>query len=376
MIPDATPRRPAGRRRRDPERGAAAVAAYLFMVVMLGFLALSLNTGILMETRTELQMGSDSASLAAAGSLDGTVAGTDRARAVAAAYTQEHQAFDETIRINPADDVKFGHWHLRLENCTYGAGNDCFQEMAVSPATAPRINAVRVDNGRDGDENSVLDLPFGTFVGRNTATVTSGSVAIGAGVGRPDCALPLVVSQCALAAISCGAEDSLLDFSNSNEDEVGYVNFDFPSDSQSPSDQFVSQYMLAGRVCSDRPSAGLSKLQNGNDFKKVGQVLRGELGNTCYVGTTQTLAVTDSGCSDGNAKFNGPDTYIVGFVQADIVAVVGNDEVARGCGDATFDLGRPLEKNSIIMRIRCESPAGSPGAINFGLGPNRVRIVK
>ncbi|HEY0710268.1 MAG TPA: Tad domain-containing protein, partial [Polyangia bacterium] len=158
------------RRRRDPERGAVAVSAYLFMLVMLGLLALSLNTGILMDTRTELQTGSDSASLAAAGSLDGTMDGIARARSVAASYSAQHRAFDETIAIDPDSDVIFGKWHLKASDCTDG---DCFTEMVPSTTNVASINAVKVDNGRDGDSNSRITLPFGDFVGAATSTVTS-----------------------------------------------------------------------------------------------------------------------------------------------------------------------------------------------------------
>ena len=49
-------------------------------MVMAAFLALSLNMGLLMDTRTQLQVGSDAAALAAAGRLDGTTTGLTNAR--------------------------------------------------------------------------------------------------------------------------------------------------------------------------------------------------------------------------------------------------------------------------------------------------------
>jgi hypothetical protein len=391
-------------RRRDPERGAVAISAYLFMLLMLGFLALSLNTGILMDTRTELQTASDSAALAAAGSLDGTLDGVADARSVAVTYGERHRAFDQTIAIDPTDDVAFGRWHLRAAECKFGDGADCFEPLTPSATNAVRINAVKVDNGRDGRRQeqgaSTLTLPFGAFVGNTTSQVRSAAVAIGPGVGQPNCALPLVLAECKIRGdagqLLCGGDSPQFVFSNANVDAVGFVNMDYPTDNQAPSGTWVANQISSNRMC-NQPTVGEAKLQNGNDFGKVIEALRGEDGGQCLIGQPQTMAVT--GCEEGNGGGNGGGgngkaggdngngnsdsstvfqgvKEIVGFVQVRIVAVTNNQGDVLGCGDEVPTIAGTPQRNSMVLEIMCDAPEGNPGGIKFGTGQNRVRIVR
>ena len=409
MIAGGHPRA-CDQRGRDPQRGAAAVSAFIFMLVMLGFLALSMNTGILMDTRTELQTASDFAALAAVGSLDGTTDGIADARGVAIAYSAEHRAFGHAVGIVDAS-VVFGRWHLRAADCPRG---ECFEPLAVNDTNAPLINAVQVNNGRDNTVNPSVDLPFGAFVGRSTSQVRSGAVAIGPGVGHVECSMPLVLAECRIrdgagGDLLCGADSPQFVFTDANADAVGYVNFE---SKVSPSGTWTADYMKdPNRMCS-RPSVGKAVLHNGNDFAKVAAVLRGEDGGTCMIGPdlVHTVAVTScdsgdpgggppgggddkdkgkgagkdkggggsddsSGGSDTSTRFNG-ERDIVGFVQVRIVAVTNNHGDVQGCGDDVPAVDATPEKNSMVFEILCEAPAGNAGGARFGPGPNRVRIVR
>jgi uncharacterized membrane protein len=93
---------------RDAQAGAAAVTSLLFLMVMAAFLALSINMGLLMDTRTQLQVGSDAAALAAAGRLDGTTTGLTNARNAAVHYSNQHVAYGESLIIDPVADVIYG----------------------------------------------------------------------------------------------------------------------------------------------------------------------------------------------------------------------------------------------------------------------------
>src|SRR5262245_11708654 len=132
---------------RDRDRGVAAVLA-LFSIVVLGALAaLVINTGMMLETRAELQTASESAALAGARALDGTTGGISNARLAAKQYSAGHVAWNSPVTITD-DDILFGAWHFKPSECTYGSdGDDCFQPL--DPGTdAGLITSVRVLNRR------------------------------------------------------------------------------------------------------------------------------------------------------------------------------------------------------------------------------------
>jgi hypothetical protein len=363
---------------RDPQAGAAAVTSLLFLMVMATFLALSLNMGLLMDTRTQLQVGSDAAALAGAMRLDGTTTGLGNARASAVQYSQQHVAYGESLIIDPVSDVIYGRWHFGPSDCIVGGGTctgfESFSD-GFALANPARVTAIRVRNGRDGGtHNSVLSLPFGSFVGTPTASVRSAAVAIGPGTGSVDCALPIGVAVCKIRP-NQGSSDlncsQPLSFSNDRNDEVGFVSFN----SQPANGDNAADFIDAGRCAPGQISTRDVRVQNGNDFSKVVDALRG-VGHgshggtgTCFIGAPQTLPVIDAGCDEswGNPRFN-RDSAIVGFLRVRVRAVTNQQGDVLGCpGDAPPTVTGPSPgRNAVILDVDCNQADGPPGAMGGG----------
>jgi hypothetical protein len=367
------------------------VTTMLFLGTLLGFFALAFDTGLLMDTRTELQNGSDAAALAGARSLNGMASGLTAARQSAYDYSAKHLAYDQPITIDTFADVTFGRWHMHAVECLFGSsGHDCFESIAT---TDPRkITAVKIRNGRDGgSHNPPLDLPFGAFIGAATATVRSAAVAVGGGPAAPTCAMPLTVAECKIVnpatdQMNCDpTTPQQLVFSNANADGLGFINLYYPDDTQAPSGNFVAD-TISNRLCNPKSfEIGPAKVQNGNDFNsKVIDAIRGvdNKGNliapdSCLIGKPLSWAVTDAGCP-GNPIFQGVEE-VVGFVKATIVAVTDNKGNALGCPGMTVPPvdGNPM--NAIVVQIPCSSPA-DPGDFGGGRAYNtsnvRTRLVQ
>jgi hypothetical protein len=379
------PRQPVNRR--HAERGAVAVTTVLLFAVLMGFFALAFNVGLLLESRSELQNGSDSAALAGARSLNGMASGLTAARQSAYDYSMKHLAYDQQITIDAfGADLIFGRWHLRASDCLYGSGGtDCFEPL---PLTDPRkITAVKILNGRDGGtHNPPLDLFFGQYVGTATANVRSAAVAVGGGSAAPNCALPLTLAQCVFVnpdtgQMNCGADMPLV-FSNANSDGIGFINLYYPDDTQAPSGTFAAD-VINNRSCkADHYTIGPAKVQNGNDFSKVNDALRGvdSKGNAigpCLLGQAISWAVTDAGCPS-NPTFQGVDE-VVGFVKAIIVEVTDNKGNALGCPGTTAAPVPGSPKNAIVVNLPCQAgtePGDFGGGRAYNTGDIPIRLVQ
>ena len=370
-------------RERRSERGAVAVTTLLLFAALVGFFALSFNVGLLMKSRTELQNGSDSAALAGARSLNGMASGLTAARQSAYAYSMKHVAYDQPITIDAfGADLIFGRWHLHADECLYGSnGLDCFEPLSVSDPR--KITAVKILNGRDGgSHNPPLDLTFGAFVGAATATVRSAAVAVGGGQATPDCALPLTVAECKIVnpdtnQLNCGQTAPLV-FSNANADGIGFINLYYPGDTQAPSGTFAAD-VINIRLCDpSHYEIGPAKVQNGNDFGKVIDALRGvNNGGPCLIGQTLSWAVTDAGCP-GNPIFQGVED-VVGFVKATIVVATDNRGNALGCPGTTVSPVARNPQNAIVVNIPCDAPAAAGdfgGGRAYNTSNVRTRLVE
>jgi uncharacterized membrane protein len=393
VIKPGTPRVPV-RPARDPQAGAAGVTAMLFLLVMAGFLALSLSAGLLMDTRTQLQLGSDAAALAAAGRLNGTAQGLTNARTAAFRYSDEHFAYGQRLIIDPMSDVVFGRWHHTAGSCIATNGTCVgFEDFpsGFATANAGRVTAVRVRNGRDGgSHNPVVDLPFGAFMGTPTAAVRSAAVATGPGLGSVDCALPIGVAVCKVRS-SRSSDDLLctspLSFSNDYNDSAGFIAF---GGSPANGDR-AADFINAGGCAAGDITLGQVNVQNGTDFSKVIDALRG-VGqgnrpgtNICLIGTEQVLPIIDAHCDEdwANPKFN-RDSDIVGFLRVTIRAVTDQQRTVLGCPGQPAptlpaDTGPP-QRNSLVLDIACDQAAGPPGSLGggeiFNATATAVRLVE
>jgi hypothetical protein len=367
---------------RGSERGAVAVTTALLLMTLFGFFALAFTVGLILNGRTSLQNGSDAAALAAAHSLNGLASGLSSARQSAYDYSIKHTACDQSITIDAfGADLIFGRWHLRASECLFGSsGSDCFE--TISTSNPRQITAVKILNGCDGigAHNARLDLPFGAFVGSTTTTVRSAAVAVGGGTAAPKCALPLTVAECVIVnpgtnQMNCGTPQTLV-FSNSNVDGIGFINLYYPSDTQAPSGTWVAN-VINSQLCNpNNYEIGQAKLQNGNDFGKVLDALRGvdNKGNvigSCLIGQTLDWAVTDAGCP-GNPIFQGVQD-VVGFVKATILTVTDNQGNAFGCPGASVSPVAGSPKNAIVAEFPCTAPS-DPGDFGGGRAYNTSNV--
>ena len=337
------------------------------LMAMCGFLAMSMNMGILMDSRTQLQAGADSAALAAAGSLDGTLNGLTLARRAAVLYSNEHAAFGQSLIIDANQDVTFGRWHFSPGRCITSSGTNC---VGFEPYTAGfavsnpgRVTAVRVRNGRDGgSHNPEIDLPFGHFVGRLTSPVNSEAVAVGPGTSSTECGLPFGVAVCKIrerspsTALRCPQS---LFFSNEHNDAVGFVSFD----GDAPSGHDAAQTINNGPCDGQSRTIGQVRVQNGNDFThQVIDALQGQTSGDCLIGTVQTMPVISAECeSDWDSPQFNQTSDVVGFIRVTIRAVTDNRGEVIGCpGQPAPDVPSP-GRRALILDVNCEEEPPRPG---------------
>jgi hypothetical protein len=255
------------------ERGAIAVVASIVLLVVGAFMALALNVGLMMNTRGQLQNASDSAALAAAGSLDGTQAGLDGARLMAEAYAKAHRVTGEEVKITPdpgVDDVEFGRWHFKAEG---GWAERFFEPLDDSQSLL--IDAVRVRDGRDatGNHNNPLAVFFGAWLGRETVNVGSHAVAVSKGARNTDCPLPFILPSCSLqdgSGFKCDQDITLI-MKPDGDDNVGFV---FMLDENGNGNPQIYDNII--NRCTVDATAGEYDVQNGNDMNDT--VIQGLLG--------------------------------------------------------------------------------------------------
>ena len=102
---------------RSRRKGAIAVLAAIFMVVMLGMVAFSVDVGYIANTQAELQRACDAAALAAAGALvNGNGSATTAAQTYLAMNNVAGRAIDPTNMT-----VNFGLWNTNSYSFTASA---------------------------------------------------------------------------------------------------------------------------------------------------------------------------------------------------------------------------------------------------------------
>jgi Flp pilus assembly protein TadG len=387
--------------RQSGERGAIAVVATVVLLTVGAFMALALNVGLIMNTKGQLQNASDSAALAAAGSLEGTSSGLTAARQMALDYSNAHKVTEQTVTIDSDSDVIFGRWHFVAEDGWSARTFEPIEPNAYDPALGGpnflRITAVKVTNGRDGgDHNTPLDTFFGAFLMTDRKTeVPSAAIAVG-NAARSDCPLPFGVASCKVldnqGELSCDGTGvtRTLSFANANIDGVGFINVvnDEPINGNKAAD------LIRDRSCGDTQDfhTGPAKMQDGTDMNdQVTDALMGltKSGNSytrtgpCLLYTSDpnqqpevSVAVTDNeGCDTNNPIFNG-DQPVIAFAQARLIEVCDNLGNSVQCdGTATTACTYPAPsgtggdnggagggKRNITIQLLCAGAAGSGGA--------------
>jgi Flp pilus assembly protein TadG len=180
------------------EQGTVLVLVTIALGTLIGFAALSTETGRAWQTKNQLQAAADSASLAGVGNLfsaDFSSVDESAARTAAMAYGPEHQALGVNVAIAAAD-VEVGSWDMASQTFTPLLGN-----------TDPDVvRAVRVVTRRDTIMNGSLDTILGRIMGVDSLDINADAIAEWgfAGGGGPGIAdLPIAIDCCAVAGPAC-----------------------------------------------------------------------------------------------------------------------------------------------------------------------------
>jgi hypothetical protein len=139
------------------------------LTTLLGFVALSVDVGMLYSTKAELQRTADAAAMAAAAALANTDGGDlSAARAAAINFAALNEVQGSAVLLDVSSDIIFGRAHIDSTTNKY-----VFQETQNWP------NAVRVRARRTVDSPSgAVPLLFARLMGHETADVSAQATAV------------------------------------------------------------------------------------------------------------------------------------------------------------------------------------------------------
>ena len=175
-----------GRRRYRPRRGAVAVKMILMMPALLAFMALSVDTGIMVDEKTKLQSAVDAAALAAAGEIVAVVdaAGEEGTGEVDVNSLAVEQARDMAVQVAAENgvfidgqrDVRFGKSQFNEQTATWEV------EWGVEPYNVVQVSARRDDSNptpasSEDPDGRALSLPFGAAIGHGSHTMSVSATA-------------------------------------------------------------------------------------------------------------------------------------------------------------------------------------------------------
>lgn len=163
-------------------RAIIAVQVMVFMVVMLGFAALTLDVGVMYNTRADLQRAADAAALAGVSALTSDTMmqvrmGTGGSYAFAEVVSSASTRADALSALNPS----FGTTTTSIQpgDITTGWLDLASATASVQTGVPPdQCNAVRVvvrrdENGSNGPVTFLFAPIFGQFIGETGATATA-----------------------------------------------------------------------------------------------------------------------------------------------------------------------------------------------------------
>ncbi len=333
--------------RRAP-RGATAVLVAILVAVLAALVMLVVNVGHVMAVRNQLQNATDSAALAGAQALNGTVDGLAAARALAVDFASRHGTDrDMSVDVDPDADVVLGYWDHALPAA------DAFTPMtSTTPQALKLTNAVLVRAGREAARGNAVSVFAGALLGRNQADVRAESIAVLGGPCEEGCAVPIAFAECLVVnpdgSLDCGTE---LVFNSDVTDNIGFTNLtNDPSVSTA-----VLRSILQGN-CQKVEVGDPISISNGANLSP----LVGDFLPLLSKQVSAPIVRLPGGCP---AKFNehGNEAPVVGFATFTITAVTGG---------AT---------KSISIRLECaamEPEPVAPGCEFFGTAPLKPRLVR
>jgi Flp pilus assembly protein TadG len=145
---------------RQRRRGAMAVLAAMFLVIMMGMIAFAVDLGYLGVVRCQLQAAADSAALAAAGSSNLT---QSQMVAVAQQFAGLNRAAGRAIQLN-FSDVQYGTWDATSRTFTPGSQGQIGTAVKVTVRT-------------DASSGGATALFFGRVLGLASTSQQASAVA-------------------------------------------------------------------------------------------------------------------------------------------------------------------------------------------------------
>lgn len=146
------------------------VLVVVMVPIMLGMAALTIDVGMIYNTRADLQNAADSGSLAATEIL-GSYTGTDvleQARAAAVSVIAQNYNLGKPLAIDPDEELTFGRVGF----------NEGTGQFVFTPTTSVTADAVRITVRRTRDSvNGPLPLYFAGIFGRHTTNVQASATA-------------------------------------------------------------------------------------------------------------------------------------------------------------------------------------------------------
>jgi hypothetical protein len=331
------------------ECGAIAVVAAVVLFAVGAFMALAINAGQILHAKGQLQNASDSAALAAAGSLNGTLVGLGNARHMAYHFAHAHRVATEHVNIVLPDDVIFGRWHYKAEQGIDGNAWAAHSFEPLSAGSPLMIDAVRVLDARDGSgqHNSAMEVFFGHFLGARTATIGTSAVAVGRS-GESECPMPFVLPSCSLqnpdGTWICNTNVTLI-LSPDGTDNVGFIYFLAALGIGGTGNSDVPPNIL--NRCQGQGTASNYPVSNGNDLNtNVIQAMLGLAGNGVNMAPVppyepdgssslcifnhdfDSFPVAEMSCP--NPKFN-QDVVVAAYARIDFVAVTSSGKLYQSC---------------------------------------------
>lgn len=160
--------------RTNDRRGTILVLTAVLMVVLLGFVALTVDNGFIQLTRTQLQSAADASALSGAMELSGTedpaVVRANANREIVHTAALYRAGDRDSVTIDPATDITFGRlvWSGNSENYKIQWGLD------ATPYNVVKVKALRT-TGSGGDNR--LPLFFAPVLGTASADVSAEAIA-------------------------------------------------------------------------------------------------------------------------------------------------------------------------------------------------------
>ncbi len=242
-------------------QGAITVLAAIFLVVVLAFLAFSIDFGYITVTASELQNAADAGALSGARALS---QGRDAAIAAAQLWASKNLAAGKSVATIASEDVEIGVW-----DDTTAA----FTVLAAGSSNTP--NAVRLTCRRTSTRGNPLNLFFAPVVGTSSTDLVTTATA------------RVKTSRCGLIIGLSGVSMSGGSHTDSYNAENG------PYDAAAP--------QTNGHVCSngDIAMSGSSAINGdahpGNGYQVKSSSSIGVLGQTSPLSKSLTYSPTDPG---------------------------------------------------------------------------------